>query len=146
MLPLAWLKKAPRESVPDCCRRQAKAAPSTNKCSASFNVYDGISYRFVDGTAKRRLSSTVGGQRVPFEVAQVQSLRRKRDFLVGLSSIEEEKHAMCESCHSYTFSRLSKTKCITLTMTSATKPRKPTKETRIRQAAPPQPTDGITCA
>ncbi|RHY98095.1 hypothetical protein DYB37_003224 [Aphanomyces astaci] len=145
-----WLIKSHREKVPECCRRQAKAPP-IKTTSTLFNLYDGISYRFVDGTVQRRLSSTVGGQRVPFEVAQVQSLRRKRDFLTGLSSIEEEKLAMCESCHSNSYSRLSNTKCITLT--SAPKTRKtPTKATYIVEKIVPLQTESVpagadvTCA
>ncbi|KAG9400461.1 hypothetical protein AC1031_010683 [Aphanomyces cochlioides] len=108
----SWMPFVSRsnEKLPDCCRRQTPVKPSTH-----FNAYDGISYRFVDGSLKRRLSATVGGIRVPVCVAQVKMLRRKLEYTAALSPIEEEATAMCESCLSNTFSRMSKTKCITLT-------------------------------
>ncbi|ETV70971.1 hypothetical protein H257_13704 [Aphanomyces astaci] len=116
--PSQWLPHLTKksDSVPDCCRRQSKAAlaASSNNHHQRYSSYDGISYQFVDGSLLHRLSTTVGGHRVVFGLAQVKLLRRKLDLNVALSPIEEEATSTCESCHSNTFSRLSKTKCITL--------------------------------
>ncbi|KAF0698600.1 Aste57867_10794 [Aphanomyces stellatus] len=109
----------------ECCRRRRHAAivdaakKPTSSAYMAYGVYDGISYRFVDGSLLQRVSTTVGGHKVPFHTASVKLLRQKQDFLIGLGPIQEEVDVacdtMCESCHSSHFSNLSKTRCITLT-------------------------------
>ncbi|KAF0698601.1 Aste57867_10795 [Aphanomyces stellatus] len=97
----------------ECCRRQPAGKPVN-----AWNYYDGIIYRFVDGSLLERLSTTVGGHRIPYRTAHVKLMRLKHDYQTTLAPIQETAEKVCERCHSNSFSNHPKTKCITLTTRS----------------------------